>query len=229
MKPDTTAIRKRTQIAKTNQTMFIWIAAASALIGFAAVMSIFLSQKLLFNEKILLEKQTTIATLDHNISIVPELEAEVRVLDANEDLATSKAQPDDQAIQVILDALPSEANSLALGASLQSRLLSGIPGLSIESVQADPVAGVETAGEELVISDAESEGLSNVITFRFVVTGNQTAFRAVLTNLEKSIRTINVTSVRITNQGSSQIMTVQGEAYFEPARSVDLYDKVVSP
>lgn len=230
MKPNETAIRKRTQIAKANRTMFLWIAGASALVGFAIVVSIFLTQKLFFNEKVLGEKQQTITTLDHNNSVVDDLEAEVRVLDTSEALASAKAQPDDQAVQVILDALPSEANSLALGASLQSRLLAGIPGLSIEAVQADPVVGVEsiTGDGTTIVDTATAEG-GNIITFRFTVSGNYTSFEKVLTNLERSIRTINVTALRIASQGNTQLMTVEGEAYYEPARTVNLYDKVVKP
>lgn len=228
MKPNETAIRKRTQIAQTNKTMFVWVAAASVLVGFALVVSIFLFQKLTFNEKVLAEKAKTISTLDRNISVVPDLESEVQVLDTNEALASSKAQSSDQAIQVILDALPSSANSTALGASLQSKLLAGIPGLTIEAVQPDPVPGVESlTGDGSDVSAAASTG--NIITFRFTVTGNQTAFRTALTNLERSIRTINVTSIRIANQGSTQVMTVEAQAYYEPARTVELYDKVVKP
>ena len=138
------AIRKRTQIAKANRTMFVWVAAVSVVFGFALVGSIFLAQKIFFNEKVLTEKDKTISVLNKDNSNVSELESQVRVLDTNQALATAKAKPTDQTIQVILDALPSEANSLALGASLQNVLLNGVSGLSLQSLQVDPVAGVES-------------------------------------------------------------------------------------
>ena len=72
MKPNDTALRKRTQISKANRTMFLWIAGASALVGFAVVTSIFLGQQLLFNEKVLLEKNKTVSTLNANNKIVEE-------------------------------------------------------------------------------------------------------------------------------------------------------------
>lgn len=229
MKPEETALRKRTQIAQTNRVMFLWIAGASALVGFALVVSIALVQKLTFNEKILAEKAVTISNLDHNISVVPDLESEVQVLDTNQALSSSKAQSSDKAIQVVLDALPSDANSIALGASLQNKLLSGIAGLTVESVQADPVVGIESLSDASIDTEGLNDSASSVINFRFAVSGDQTAFRTVLTNLERSIRTINVTVVRITTQGSKQIMTVQGQAYYEPARTLDLVEKVVKP
>ena len=230
MKPNDTALRKRSQIAKANRTMFIWVAAASALVGFALVASIFLTQKLLFNEKVLIEKNKTVATLSANNAVVSELESQVRALDANADLAKVRANEGDQAIQVILDALPSGANSPALGASLQNKLLAGIDGLTLESLQLDPVVGIESLNDSGIESGALVSGSGdNEITFRFSVSGSQEALQKALTNLERSIRTIDVTNLKIENKGSAQIMTVQGRAFYEPTKNVVLYDKVVKP
>lgn len=230
MQPNTAALRKRTQIAKANRTMFLWIAASAALIGCALVVSFFLAQKLFYNEKVLGEKDKTISILKNNNAIVDELETQVRALDASEVLASVKAKPTDQAIQVILDALPSEANSLALGASLQTKLLAGIEGLRIESLQVDPVIGVESLTDESSSEDASAAiDSSNQITFQFSVTGSQDALKQVLTNLERSIRAIDVVSLRIESQGATQLMTVQARAFYEPAKTIQLENKVVKP
>lgn len=230
MQPNTAALRKRTQIAKANRTMFLWIAASAALIGCALVVSFFLAQKLFYNEKVLGEKDKTISILKNNNSIVDELETQVRALDASEVLASVKAKPTDQAIQVILDALPSEANSLALGASLQTKLLAGIEGLRIESLQVDPVLGVESLTDESSSEDASTGAdSSNQITFQFSVSGSQDALKQVLTNLERSIRAIDIMTLRIESQGATQLMTVQARAFYEPAKTIQLENKVVKP
>jgi len=142
---------------------------------------------------------------------------------------SAKAQPDDQAIQVILDALPSGANSLALGASLQNVLLSGISGLTLDSLQVNPVAGVESLGDNGSVSDniATQPSSQNQITFQFSVNGDDTALQQVLVNLEKSIRTIDVTSLNIESQGETQMMTVQARAYYEPAVNLNLTNEVI--
>jgi len=225
MKPNDIALRKRSQISKANRTMFIAIAIASALVAFALVASIFLAQKLIFNEKVLLEKNKTISTLNTNNGLVESLKTEVQVLDTNENLAKVKANESDQAIQVILDALPADANSPALGASLQIKLLAGIEGLTIDSLQVDPVIGVESLSAN---GEGSAEG-GNEITFQFSVTGNQDALMKALTNLERSIRTIDVTNLKIENKGTTQVMTVQGRAFYEPAKNIMLYSKVVRP
>lgn len=232
MKQDDVAIRKRTQIAKANRTMFLWIAGASAIVGAAVVVSIFLTQRLVYGEKVLAAKQLTVDTLTHNNSIIPSLQEDIRVLDTNKDLATVKGGDDDRAIQVILDALPADANSLALGASLQNKLLSGIDGLRLESLQVDPVIGVELlTGDDSAVADTSAEAAeeSNIITFQFVVSGNEQQLKSVLENLERSIRTITVKSVRMEIQGSGPLLTVQAQAYYEPAKTIGLKKKVVEP
>lgn len=231
MQPNNSALRKRTQIAKANRMMFLWIAIGSVIVGAALVVAIFLAQKLIYNERVLAEKDKTATTLRANNDIVADLEAEIRVLDTNTALAFLKSKEEDQSVQVILDALPSSANSPALGASLQNKLLAGIDGLTVESLQIDSVVGVEVLSNESVqdASATESDSEFNQITFQFSVTGSQEALRSVLLNLERSIRTIDVLSLRIESQESTQLMTVQARAFYEPAKKIELGTKVVRP
>lgn len=229
MQPKFVALRKRSQIATANRMMFLWVASVSVVFGFALVAAIFLTQMLLFNERVLQEKDKTVAILKINNENVPKLEAEVRALDADLALMSAKAQSDDQAIQVILDALPSEANSLALGASLQNKLLAEIPGLSLISLQVDSVVGSDTynVGSSINKALTISSGATSEITFRFSVSGDESALMTVLTKLERSIRTIHVTSLKIESQGSTRTLNIQAKAFYEPRRIVGLKDKTV--
>ena len=209
--------------------MFLWVAIVSVVFGIALVSSIFLIQKIVFNEKVLAEKNKTVSVLAKDNANITDLEGNVRALDTNQDLINAKVSSDSQAVQVILDALPSDANSLALGASLQNKLLAGIPGLTIVSLQVDPVAGVESLGNDTTTqaSTVPSSTGASQITFRFSVSGDETALKTALQNLERSIRTINISSLKIESQGTSRLMTVEASAYYQPARVVQLTDKVV--
>jgi len=228
MQQKNAAFRKRNQIMRANRTMFLWVAGVSVIFGVALVGIIFLTQMLLFNERVLSEKDRTIATLKSNNDNIKELESQILVLDTNQSLAKLKAKSDDQSIQVILDALPAEANSSALGSSLQGKLLANIDGLTLNSIKIDPVAGIEYLQDtdSFVGSDSISEAQNN-ITFKFSVTGNESALKKALQNLEKSIRTIDVVSLKIESQGDTRVMTVDGQAFYEPERVVQLEDKVV--
>lgn len=226
------AIRKRQQISNANRMMFIWVAAVSVIVGVAIVGSLFLLQKAWFNEKILLEKANTASTLTKNNEVIDELKDQIRVLNTNEELKSAMVQADSQPVQVVLDALPSDANSSALGSSLQEKFLSG-SGLTIESLQVDPVAGIESdAGQNVQDASNSTTGGDNQIFFRFSVsTGvdNASALKELLQKLERSIRAIDITSLTIETQGARLVLSVQGHAYYEPAKTVELKDKTVKP
>jgi len=223
------AIRKRTQIARANRTMFLWIAVASALVGAAIVVSIFLAQKVAYTERVLSKKQETVTNLDHNIAVVDSLKTKVKELEVNSALMSVKANESDEALQVVLDALPSEANSLALGASLQNKLLAGVVGnYSLKSLQVVPVNGVESLSADPTVVDAAAPvATTNTIDFTFAVQGDQSALRQVLQNLERSIRTIVVTRLSVDTQGGILTLSVDGHAFYQPVRSVQLTEEVV--
>ena len=223
------AIRKRSQISKANRTMFIWIALASAVVGSAGVVGYFLAQKLVYNEKVLSAKQQTLSTLESNNKAVEDLRQAVNVLDTNRALASVKANESDRTVQVVLDALPSEANSLAFGASLQNKLLDGIPGLTIDSMSVSPVAGIEVIdstveGGGAVATDGTE---ATAIPFQFVVKGDRDALKQVLSNLERSIRYIEVLTLNIDTQDGAQVMTVSARAFYEPKKVIELKEEVV--
>jgi hypothetical protein len=231
MQPKGTAIRKRTQIASANRLMFLWVAGISVVFGVSLVIAIFLVQMLFFNERVLQAKDQTISTLDTDTKNIPLLQNKINVLNyTNQALESIKAKPDDQAVQVILDALPSDANSLALGASLQNKLLLGINGLTLQTLQVDQVAGIESlgvGGSSTIDATTDASGSQNQITFSFSVDGDETALKQALVNLEKSIRTIDISTLKIESQGTTQTMTIQASAYYEPVRDVKITEKVI--
>lgn len=230
MQSKATAIRKRTQIAAANRVMFLWVAGVSVVFGVSLVAAIFLVQMLFFNERVLHAKNDTVSILETNNKNIEPLQKNESVLNTNDALRSIKAKPEDEALQVILDALPSDANSLALGASLQNKLLSGINGLTLESLQVDPVVGIESlsnSDSQTLDASVISPGSNNQITFRFSVKGDETALKLALVNLERSIRTIDITTLRIENQGATRVMTVSGRGFYEPVRKVELKDKVI--
>lgn len=226
----TTVIRKRQQIASANRTMFIWVAMASVIVGAAAVAIVFLSQKAWFNERVLAEKSKTASVLQKNVKTIDALKDQVRLMNTNQALRDAMAPGETQAIQVVLDALPAEANSSALGASLQTKFLND-PKLQIETLRIDPVAGVESTGDSAV-TDASSTAGTNQVHFSFTVSVASTdvnALKDLLQRLERSVRAIDVTSLTIEGQGNRVAMTVDGNAFYEPAKTVELKDKVIKP
>lgn len=228
------ALRKRQQIANANRMMFTWVAAISAVVGISIVGSVFLFQKATFNEEVLQLKSKTASTLRANNSIIPELEDEVRQMNTNQALIDSMAPNQTQPIRVVLDALPSDANSSAFGASLQEKFLND-PALKVESLTVDPVAGVESqsaANVENAAAVTNDDDAAHEVTFRFsasVDSANASALKDLLQRLERSIRAIDLLTLKIETQGNRLLLIVEGRAFYEPAKTVELKEKTVKP
>lgn len=221
--PASTALRKREQITNANRTMFIWIAGVSAIVGVALVVSIFLVQKIVFGEKVLNEKKHTASVLSNNLKAVPGLKDNISVLNTNENLASVRLNDTDPPLQSVLDALPASSNATALGSSLQKKLLAGVPGVAIESINVDPVTDADTQ------SDSNSP---SSIKFSFSVSISNTAYTSLqdlLKKIELSIRPFNITGLTVEGQASKVTMMAEGVSYYQPAQSLELRDKVVKP
>lgn len=219
-------LRKRQQIQKVGKNMFIWVAGASVILGICAVLSISLFERMTYRQSVIDAKNKTAKTLENNIATAKELKKEVKVLNTNQSLLSTPRLDDTEPITVILDALPSNANSSALGASLQQNLLN-LDGVTIEALTVNPIPGVEDVGEDTSASDTAGE---NEITFQFTVSiasDQVSVLQEMLRKLEKSIRTINLVSVNIEQQGSKVTLSAEGKAYYQPAESVQLKDKAV--
>lgn len=229
MEQSSAGLRKRQQIGKANQAMFLAIAGASVVVGVCLVAALFLGQRILFGEKVLAEKAKTESTLQKNLSVVDSLKNNIRVLSTDEALQSVKLNESDSALQVVLDALPADVNSTGLASSLQLKILGTVSGVSIDSLKVDPVSGIETNSSSTSSSDSSEYG-SGKIGFSFTVsagTGDVESLKQVLLNIERSIRPLNVTSLNIESQGSRIVMSVSGSGYYELAQTVKLQDKVV--
>lgn len=225
------ALRKRQQIAKANRTMFVWIAAASVILGFASVVSYFLFNKAQFNQQVLSQKSKTADILTKNVAAASELKEQIRVLNTNQALRDAMAPGEGQPLQVVLDALPSSANSSALGASLQEKFLNA-DGLKIESLAVDPVVGIETSTEAAVEdASAADDSVDHAITFQFSVSSSSAAaLQDLLKRLERSIRAIDITTVSLEQQGTDKlVLTVSGRAFYQPAKTSDLTEITIKP
>lgn len=228
-KPGTST--KRQQIADSNKIMFLWIAGVSVVVGFAIVLTIFLVQRIVFEETVISKMQNTVSVLSKNIKTYSELQNNIQLLESDENLKASRYESPEKNTGVVLDALPSAANSTALGASLQYKIISGVPGVSIDSLKVEPVSGIETSTSNTTSTGGKST-TNGIISFTFSVgtpKSNQSALRTVLQNIEKSIRPINITSITVESQGDRVVMSATGVSYYEPEKKVELRKELVRP
>jgi hypothetical protein len=223
------ALRKRQQIQKAGKNMFLWVAGAAVILGVCVVLALSLFERISYRQTVINEKNSTVSTLKSNIEVAEELKTKIRVLNTNQALLDTPRLSDTEPVSVILDALPSTANSSALGASLQQNLLTG-NGVTIESLTVNPVPGVEDLGDTGSSSSSGEETEYNQISFSFTVSvksGQASVLQDMLKRVERSIRTINLTSVVIERQGSKITLKANGVAYYQPAVQAQLQDKTI--
>lgn len=214
-----TAIRKRQKIQDSNKAMFAWVAGMSAVVGLCLVASWFLWEQISFKQQLVNAKNETVEQLKENNEAIPKLRDNIRVLETDRSLNEAKAREEDKALQVILDALPSEGNSLALGASLQESLANGISGLNVESLTVEPSA--EEMGNR-----SNPNKQTGQIVFRLEVTSsNVNALRSLLQRFERSIRVIDIDDLRLERSSDNCTMVIVAHAYYEPARVVELKEE----
>lgn len=215
---------KRRGIARSNKAMFLWIAGISAIVGVCLVLSIFLINQLAFHGKVVARQVDTLSTISKNKTTLVDLRNNLRAKDANTRLNALKATSDEKGLQVILDALPSSENSLALGASLQEKIAGQIPGLAVESL---------TLGAE-VATLAESTGstvqdVSQVPFAMNIVASDSASLQSFLQRLESSIRTVDIDQFSLEKNSTEFRLSLLGHAYYKPAKALQLNTETVRP
>ncbi|OYX53072.1 hypothetical protein B7Y92_04010, partial [Candidatus Saccharibacteria bacterium 32-50-13] len=65
--------------------------------------------------------------------------------------------------------------------------------------------------------------------FRFTVKGDAVQLKDLFERLERSIRTIQILRVSIQSAGDQQTLSVEGEAYYEPAKILELRNVDIKP
>lgn len=214
------SLRKHQQVDKTGRTMFVWVAIASVLVAISVVVSFSLYQRMTYNMKVQAKLSETASNLKNNNAIVDQLRNNIRERNTSQALADTPRLDDTEPLTVILDALPSQPNSLALGASLEQKLLK-IDGVTVESSEVTPVA---TDGSSTSSEAASGEAIS--FSFR-VSASNTTAIRDVLRNLERSIRVMDLSTVSVDQRGGTVTLSASGVAYYLPEASVQLTKETV--
>ncbi len=214
------AIRKRQQIDSSNRTMFTFVAGAAFIVGVAIVVSVFLVQQIMFNVRVINEKTKTAKVLKNNIVAVSDLKKELRVLESNEALSSVKIRQENSALQSVLDALPSEPNVDALGASLQEKFVGAVDGLSLDSL----IISNDTGSGKLSKYDGGHLSFSLSVSDQ---SGGMDRFKELLTRFEKSIRVIEIQSTEIQSTDKRSTMSIKGRARYEPTRHIELKTKII--
>lgn len=223
MKEPQGVVRKQSLINQTKKTVFIWVIGASSVVGAAVVVMLILVQLLIYNEKVLAEKAKSNQAIEKSITQAKELRGSIATLNQDEQLRMVRSSDEAQALQSVLDALPSEANRLAMGASLQEKLLKDVERVTVEAVTLSDEGSVEGSEGEESTSTAEAGNQPFTVT----LTGTAEDLRVALERLERSIRAVDVTILTGTTANDMLTLQVTGSMSYLPSLKIEENQKKV--
>jgi len=226
-KQQLTGMKKRQQIASANKKIFIWVIIASVAVSLCGVTIQFLFKQAAFNQKVISAKADTQSTLSNNITNASQLKTNVDALLADSNLAKVKANPSDTTLKVVLDALPTEDDKSALGASLQQVILprSGVTASDITTIS----DGLVTLGDETTEANTESSSTPQPTSFNFTASGDYDRIKGMLTDLERTIRPMNIQTISFQSSDGNIRTVIAGNSYYQAERSVQLGKRTLKP
>jgi hypothetical protein len=227
---------KQIKIDKANSTIVSVLAVCSFVFVFSLVASKALISQYSYQNRVSSARQKTVNQLTTDKQAATSLIASYNSFVGQSTniiggSATGTANQDGSNSKIILDALPDTYDFPALVTSVQN-LISG-EGVVINSITgtdnsqgSSTSTGVITTTPSAAASSAASTS-AIAMPFTFTVEGSYAAMQAVLANLQRSIRPIQIQSINMTGSDSDITMVVDAQTYYLPATGLDLTTETV--
>ena len=216
--------QKRQLIDKANQRVLVITSLAAFIVIFCLVASKTLFGQLLYQNRIVQAKKTTLSQLKKDFSAAKNLETAYQayistpqnVIGGN---PSGSGPNDGDNGKIVLDALPGQYDFPALATSL-TKLLSG-QGVKIQSISGtdDEVAQSEQA------QTATPQPVP--IPFQVSANGNYQAIVNTAKTFEASIRPIQVQTITLSGDDANLNLTLAAQTYYQPQKTFNLSTKVI--
>ncbi|HPG37622.1 hypothetical protein KC976_01525 [Candidatus Saccharibacteria bacterium] len=216
--------QKRQLIDKANQRVLVITSLAAFIVIFCLVASKTLFGQLLYQNRIVQAKKTTLSQLKKDFSAAQNLETAYQayistpqnVIGGN---PSGSGPNDGDNGKIVLDALPGQYDFPALATSL-TKLLSG-QGVKIQSISGtdDEVAQSEQA------QTATPQPVP--IPFQVSANGNYQAIVNTAKTFEASIRPIQVQTITLSGDDANLNLTLAAQTYYQPQKTFNLSTKVI--
>lgn len=222
-----TGVRKRQQIQNTNKRIFLWLAGAAVIVSICLVALQFLVREFMFNQTVISKKADTNKTLVQNIEQANELQKNINALLANENLNALKYEAETTettALNVILDALPTDGDATAFANSLQAVVLPR-SGVSLRELDTTSLEDPLALQSETAIGVAPAADTATTLTLPFSAgfSGKYENVQQALIDMARVIRPINLTELAIRADDNNLLQVdIAGVTYYLPAKTVEV-------
>lgn len=238
------ASTKRLLIDRANSTIVIVVAVAAAVTMFSLVSSRALLSKRSYQSRVISTQEQARDQLEANIEAVDILAVSYgEFVDRPENIIGGNSRGDGERdgdnAKIILDALPSRYDFPALAASLEKILLdrnyqiNAITGTDQPPGQdTDTEVSADVPVDEGMDTDHATPLPASAVPMPFELTaeGSYTAMIDLLNVFQRSIRPLAVKQLTLAagrGEGAQVQLTINGESYFQPEKTLEIRYEVV--
>lgn len=221
-----TGVKKRQQIEDTRKQVFLWAALASAVVVTCLSIGNNLIKRISYQQKVNGELSKAAKTLQTDVNNIDKLIGEVNALKTNQLLNQGNLKSEDSTVlQVVIDALPTEDDTIALKTSLQDKILQA-DGARIDQISIDDSKSGLATGSS---SSSSTQGFpqANTTVFKVSVIGTYDTTKKVLEQLERTIRPIIINKMTIEGSDSRMTLSFEAQTYYSPSVNFELGSKEV--
>lgn len=222
-----TGVKKRQQIAGTRKEVLMWVAIASAVVVICLVVGMNIFQRIQYQMKVNTEISKTAKTMEANVKAIDGLIKNVNDLRANRLLTAPGLKADDSTVfQVVIDALPTENDSVSLSSSLQNKILNR-SGVTIEQISVDGESSSSSNDDDEVTTSSVEFPVAQPINFRISIVGTYESIKQTLADIERTIRPIIINSLEISGTDDRLTATIQATTYYSSNVNFQVGEKEV--
>lgn len=222
-----TGVKKRQQIAGTRKEVLMWVAIASAVVVICLVVGMNIFQRIQYQMKVNAEISKTAKTMEANVEAIDGLIKNVNDLRANRLLTAPGLKADDSTVfQVVIDALPTENDSVSLSSSLQNKILNR-SGVTIEQISVDGESSSSSNDDDEVTTSNVEFPVAQPINFRISIVGTYESIKQTLADIERTIRPIIINSLEISGTDDRLTATIQATTYYSSNVNFQVGEKEV--
>lgn len=222
-----TGVKKRQQIAGTRKEVLMWVAIASAVVVICLVIGMNIFQRIQYQMKVNTEISKTAKTMEANVEAIDGLIKNVNDLRANRLLTAPGLKADDSTVfQVVIDALPTENDSVSLSSSLQNKILNR-SGVTIEQISVDGESSSSSNDDDEVTTSNVESPVAQPINFRISIVGTYESIKQTLADIERTIRPIIINSLEISGTDDRLTATIQATTYYSSSVNFQVGEKEV--
>jgi Tfp pilus assembly protein PilO len=206
---------KHIQIDKANTLILIAATVTTVIVVLSIVASKTLVNQISYQNKVTSLRSKANKQLEANVKSSATLVTAYETFEGSSESAIGTA---DKNSKIVLDALPSKYDFPALATSLEKVITDS--GAKIDSI---------VGTDDEVLAKQESPDPTPVeMPFSITSTGNFNTAKTLISNLERSIRPIKITSVTFNGSDSSLQTTIVASTYYQPEKKLEIQQKVIT-